>query len=63
MKTKESIFEMFTRFNDIINGLKSLDKMYTNVKIVRKILKCLLRSWGPKSDRDRRSKGPHQVEP
>ena len=39
---------MFTRFTDIINGLKSSVKIYTNVKMVRKILKCLLKYWGPK---------------
>ena len=39
---------MFTRFTNIINGLKSLGKVYTNVKMVRKNLRCLLRSWGPK---------------
>ena len=48
METNETISEMFTRFIDIIYGLKSLGKIYTNVKMIRKILKCLPRSWGPK---------------
>ena len=29
-KMNESIIEMFTRFIDIINGLKSLEKVYIN---------------------------------
>ena len=48
MEINKIIFEMFTRFTDIINGLKSLDKIYTNVKMIRKILSCLPRSSGPK---------------
>ena len=48
MKRREIIFKIFTRFTDIINGLKSLEKVYTNVKMVRKILMCLPRSWGLK---------------
>lgn len=39
---------MFTRFTDIINGLKSLCKVYSNAEMVRKILRCLSKSWGPK---------------
>ena len=34
METNEIISEIFTRFIDIINGIKSLEKIYTNVKIV-----------------------------
>ena len=48
IETNETISQIFNRFTDIINGLKSLDKVYTNVKMVKKILKCLPRSWGPK---------------
>ena len=48
IETNKIIFEMFTRFIDIINVLKSLSKLYTNVEMVRKILRCLPRSWGPK---------------
>ena len=39
---------MFTRFTNIINDLKSLGKVYTNVKMVRKIIMCLPRNQGPK---------------
>lgn len=48
MKSDESISEMFTRFTDIINNLKSLSKTYPNHEIVRKILKCLPKEWKPK---------------
>ena len=30
MKSDESITEIFTRFTDIINGLKSIGKVYSN---------------------------------
>ncbi|GAV79349.1 zf-CCHC domain-containing protein/UBN2 domain-containing protein [Cephalotus follicularis] len=39
---------MFTRFTNIINALQSLDKSYTNSEMLRKILRCLPRSWMPK---------------
>ena len=49
MQPDETIKEMFTRFTDITNNLKSLCKMYTNEEIVRKILWCLPKNkWGPK---------------
>jgi len=45
----ETIKEMFTRFTDITNNLKSLGKTYTNVEMVRKILRCLPKNKrGPK---------------
>ncbi|GAV62237.1 UBN2 domain-containing protein, partial [Cephalotus follicularis] len=39
---------MFTRFTNIINALQSLDKTYSNSEMIRKILRCLPRSWMPK---------------
>ena len=36
MEINESITEMFTRFTDIINGLKSFGKIYSNVEMVKK---------------------------
>ncbi|GAV83107.1 UBN2 domain-containing protein [Cephalotus follicularis] len=36
------------RFNDIINALKGLGKVYTNHELVSKILRCLPKSWEPK---------------
>ena len=41
MKVDEYIPNMFTRFTNIINFLKSLEKSYTNDKMVRKILRSL----------------------
>ena len=49
MQIDESIKDMFTRFTDITNNLKSLGKAYTNKEMMRKILRCLPKSkWGPK---------------
>lgn len=48
MMPEESISEMFTRFTDIINSLKALGKVYTNVEHVRKILWSLPKKWEPK---------------
>ncbi|GAV60382.1 UBN2 domain-containing protein, partial [Cephalotus follicularis] len=39
---------MFSRFTNIINALQALDKTYSNSETVRKILRCLPRSWMPK---------------
>ena len=48
MLKHENIDEMTTRFMDIICQLKALGKMYTNAKIVRKILRSLSKAWHPK---------------
>ncbi|GAV77106.1 UBN2 domain-containing protein, partial [Cephalotus follicularis] len=32
-------------FTNIINALQSLDKTYSNSELVRKILRCMPRSW------------------
>ncbi|GAV76638.1 UBN2 domain-containing protein, partial [Cephalotus follicularis] len=45
MNENEDIKSTFTRFMNIINALQSLDKVYSNSEIVRKILRCLPRSW------------------
>ena len=44
MEHNESISNMFTRFTDIVNSLKSLGKDYTNSDLVRKILRSLPRN-------------------
>ena len=44
MDHDESIIEIFTYFTDIINGLKNLDKSYSNSDLVRKILRSLPRT-------------------
>ena len=48
MDSNETIFEMFTKFTDINNALKSLEKIYTDVEMVKKKFRCLPKSWGPK---------------
>ncbi|GAV66436.1 UBN2 domain-containing protein, partial [Cephalotus follicularis] len=48
MNEDGDIKSMFTRFTNIINALQSLDKTYSNSELVRKILRCLPRSWLPK---------------
>ena len=48
MLEHKNIDEMTTRFMHIINQLKALGKRYTNVKMVRKILRSLSKAWRPK---------------
>ncbi|GAV78865.1 UBN2 domain-containing protein, partial [Cephalotus follicularis] len=48
MHDNECISDMFTRFITIINSLKNLGKSYPNHELVRKILRCLPKSWTPK---------------
>ncbi|GAV71868.1 UBN2 domain-containing protein, partial [Cephalotus follicularis] len=44
----EDIKSMFSRFTNIINALQALEKTYSNSEMVRKILRCLPKSWMPK---------------
>ncbi|GAV61060.1 UBN2 domain-containing protein, partial [Cephalotus follicularis] len=48
MHYDECISDMFTRFTTIVNSLKNLGKNYSNQELVRKILRCLPKSWTPK---------------
>ncbi|GAV81537.1 UBN2 domain-containing protein, partial [Cephalotus follicularis] len=48
MNENEDIKSMFTRFINIIKALQALDKVYSNSKMVRKIQRCLPRTWMPK---------------
>ena len=48
MLEHENIDEMTTRFMHIINQLKALGKKYTNVEMIRKILRSLSKAWWPK---------------
>ena len=41
MKEDESIVDIITRFTDIVNGLKTLDRKLTNDELVSKILRSL----------------------
>jgi FtsZ-binding cell division protein ZapB len=49
MNDKETISEMFTRFTDIINSLIALGKVYTQVEMVRKLLRALTSDWEKKT--------------
>lgn len=44
MNENESIYQMLTRFIDIVNGIKALDKDVSNVKLVNKISYSIPRS-------------------
>ena len=44
IEPEETITQMFTHFTDIINGLKSLDKYYSNSDLMRKVLRSLPKS-------------------
>ncbi|GAV68754.1 UBN2 domain-containing protein, partial [Cephalotus follicularis] len=48
MNENEDIKSMFSRFTNIINALQALDKTYSNSEMVRKMLRCLPRTWMPK---------------
>ena len=39
---------MYIRFTDVVNGLKALDKDFSNIKLVNKIRRYLPKSWDPK---------------
>ena len=49
MEPSETISDMYTRFTNIINNLKSLGKTYTNQELVNKILRSLPSMWDAKS--------------
>ena len=48
MESTETISEIFTRFIDIINDLKSLGRTYSNSDLVEKVLRSLPDKWDPK---------------
>ena len=45
MLEHENIYEMTIRFMHIINQLKALGKRYTNVEMLKKILRSLSKAW------------------
>ncbi|GAU46711.1 hypothetical protein TSUD_135360 [Trifolium subterraneum] len=47
MKEEETIDQMYGRFTSIINELNSLGKTYTTHERIRKILRCLPKTWRP----------------
>ena len=56
MKPNESIFEMFTRFIDVVNGLEGLGKRVSEQDKVSKILRCLPPKWNSKTEAIEESK-------
>ena len=48
MKPSETIRYMYTCFMDVINSLKALDKIFSNLELINKILRFLTKSWDPK---------------
>ncbi|KAG8639484.1 hypothetical protein MANES_14G146816v8 [Manihot esculenta] len=48
MKSDGTISQMYDRFIEIIGGMKSLGKTFTNEELVKKILRCLPKEWLPK---------------
>ncbi|GAV78058.1 DUF4219 domain-containing protein/UBN2 domain-containing protein [Cephalotus follicularis] len=48
MNENKDIKSIFSRFTNIINALQPLDKTYSNSEMVRKVLRCLPKSWMPK---------------
>ena len=48
MKPSETIGDMYTRFTDVVNGLKALGKSFLNLKLVNKVLRSLSRIWDSK---------------
>ena len=48
MEPSETIGDMYTHFMDIINSLKALDKSFSNLELVNKILRSLSKTWDPK---------------
>ena len=45
IEPEKIITQMFTYFTDIINGLKNLDKYYSNSNFMRKVSRSLPRLW------------------
>ena len=45
MKPNESVSQMFARFTNITNGLRCLDKKYSQSEMARKILRSMPSNW------------------
>ena len=48
MKPSETVVDMHTRFMDVVNGLKSLGKSFSDFELVNKILRSLSKDWNSK---------------
>lgn len=56
MDESETIVQMYSRFTNIINSLKALGKTYTQLELIRKILRSLLATWIHKVSAIKKSK-------
>ena len=48
MEPSETIADIYTRFTDVVNGLKMLSKSFSNFELFNKILRSFPKSWDPK---------------
>ena len=48
MKENETITEMITQFTDVMNSLVALEKEYTQVEMVRNVLRAIIPDWEKK---------------
>ena len=48
IESTKAITSMYTRFIDIINNLKNMDKVYIDDDLCRKILRSLPQNWDSK---------------
>ncbi|XP_058003997.1 uncharacterized protein LOC131180662 [Hevea brasiliensis] len=62
LKSNETISEMYYRFVEIIGGIKSLGKTFTNEELVKKILRSLPKKWLPKVTSLKDSKDLNKVQ-
>ena len=60
MKPSETIVDMYTRFMDIVNGLKSLGKSFSDFELVNKVLRSLSKTWDSKVTAIQESKNLNQ---
>ena len=48
MESYECVYDMYTRFTDIVNSLEALGKTFSNCEKVKKIIRSLPKKWRPK---------------
>ena len=60
MKPSETIGDMYTCFTDVVNGLKSLGKSFSDFELVNKVLRSLSKTWDSKVTAIQESKNLNQ---
>ena len=60
MKPSETVVDMYTRFTDVVNGLKSLGKSFSDFELVNKVLRSLSKTWDSKVTAIQESKNLNQ---